>query len=207
MTTDADAKETLARHRPWEDALAILMGTLYAAVGIEFFRQSHLATGGTAGVAFLIHYASGFGVGPVLFVLNLPFYAFGWITLGREFTIKSFIAVGLLSLESVLMPHFLRIDFIDPLFAAVAGGFLVGIGLLSLIRHKASLGGIGILGAFVQEKLGWRAGKFQMAVDSLITAAAFFVLNLHDMALSVAGAVVLNLVMAVNHKPGRYNGY
>ena len=87
------------------------------------------------------------------------------------------------------------------------GGLLVGIGLLILLRHRSSLGGIGILAAFVQERFGWRAGKFQLGMDCVILAAAFLVLDWHLVALSVVGAVVLNMVLAVNHKPGRYNGY
>ena len=70
------------RHGIWDDVQAIAMGTFFAAVGIEFFRDAHLGTGGTAGVAFLIHYVTQFGIGPVIFLLNLPFYVFGWVTLG-----------------------------------------------------------------------------------------------------------------------------
>jgi uncharacterized membrane-anchored protein YitT (DUF2179 family) len=195
------------KHKPWEDCFAIFLGALYSAIGIEFFRVAHLATGGTAGAAVLIHYASSFGIGQVLFVLNLPFYVFGWFVLGTEFTVKTFIAVSLLAGMSMLLHQLMPLPTIDPIFASVAGGCLVGIGLLSLIRHKASLGGIGILGAFVQEKLGWRAGYFQMGCDCAITAAACFILSPTDVLLSVVGAVLLNLVLAVNHRPGRYAGY
>jgi hypothetical protein len=45
-----------------------------------------------------------------------------------------------------------------------------------------------------------------MAVDSLIVAASFLVVTPTILALSVLGAVTMNLVLAVNHRPGRYLG-
>jgi len=196
-----------SKHGAWDDVQAIAMGAFFAAIGIEFFRDGHLGTGGTAGIGFLIHYVTDYGVGPVLFVLNLPFYAFGWVTLGKEFTLKTFAAVGLLALMSYFMHDAFSIGFSQPWFSAITGGALTGVGMLILFRHKSSLGGIGILAAFVQERLGWRAGKFQLGTDLCILAASFLVLDWRHVALSVLGAVVLNLVLAVNHKPGRYNGY
>jgi uncharacterized membrane-anchored protein YitT (DUF2179 family) len=209
MLDDRDSQRTddPVRHGLAEDIQAIVVGTLLAALGTEFFRQAHLATGGTAGMSFLIHYVSDWGIGQVLFVLNLPFYAFGWVTLGKEFTFKTFGAVALFAVESMLLSKVFAIGMSNPWYSAVMGGLLVGIGLLILLRHRSSLGGIGILAAFVQERFGWRAGKFQLGMDCVILAAAFLVLDWHLVALSVVGAVVLNMVLAVNHKPGRYNGY
>jgi uncharacterized membrane-anchored protein YitT (DUF2179 family) len=104
------------------------------------------------------------------------------------------------------MPRVLRFDFLQPVYAGVMGGFLIGAGLLMLFRHKASLGGINILVLYLQERRGWRAGKVQMAIDSLIVLAAFAIVEPWQVAVSVLGAVALNLVVAVNHRPGRYLG-
>ena len=86
------------------------------------------------------------------------------------------------------------------------GGFLAGISILMLIRHKSSLGGLGILVIHLQNTRGWRAGKLQMAADVLILAAGIFVRDPLSVALSILGAIALNLVIAVNHKSGRYMG-
>jgi hypothetical protein len=45
-----------------------------------------------------------------------------------------------------------------------------------------------------------------MACDALIVVAAFAWVEPARIALSVLGAVALNLVVAINHKPGRYLG-
>lgn len=43
-----------------------------------------------------------------------------------------------------------------------------------------------------------------MLLDGLILLAALFVADLPRVALSVLGAVVLNMTLAINHRPGRY---
>jgi uncharacterized membrane-anchored protein YitT (DUF2179 family) len=62
------------RHTFFEDAQAILVAPLFVAFAVLLFRQAGLLTGGTVGVAFLIHYASSWPMGAVVFVINLPFY-------------------------------------------------------------------------------------------------------------------------------------
>ena len=57
---------------------------------------------------------------------------------------------------------------------------------------------------YLQDRFGWRAGKVQMLIDCLILLAALAVVDVPAIVLSVLGAVVLNLVLAFNHKAGRY---
>lgn len=59
---------------------------------------------------------------------------------------------------------------------------------------------------FVQQKRGWRAGHVQLAFDLGILAAGCAMVSLHKMLLSILGAVALNLVIAINHRQGRYMG-
>ncbi|QEL63826.1 hypothetical protein OTERR_03500 [Oryzomicrobium terrae] len=200
------ATQPVVRHTLLEDVQALLIGPLFVALSVVLFRHAGLLTGGTAGLAFLAHYATGLAFGPLFFLINLPFYFFAVRALGWVFTIKTFIAVALLSLYSELLPSLIHFDVLNPLFAGVMGGFLTGIGLLILVRHKASLGGLGVLAIYLQETRGWRAGKVQMAADLAIVGTAFLVRSPDLVAISVLGAVALNLVIAVNHKPGRYVG-
>jgi uncharacterized membrane-anchored protein YitT (DUF2179 family) len=82
----------------------------------------------------------------------------------------------------------------------------MGIGLLILFRHQACLGGLNILAIWLQEKKGVRAGVFQMVVDSAVVLASLLVVSPATIGLSIVGALALNLVLAVNHRPGRYLG-
>lgn len=140
----------------------------------------------------------------MFFVINLPFYWLAWRQMGPVFTLKTFTAVALLSVETELMPQWLSFGQLDALFAALIGGVLMGNGLLILFRHRASLGGVGIVALLLQERRGWRAGHVQMAVDCAIVAASLWLFEPQRVLVSVLGAVAVNMVLATNHRPGRY---
>lgn len=195
-----------APHTPAEDAVAIFTGVLLISVGVAFFTSAGLLTGGTAGLAFLAHYATGIGFGKLFFVVNLPFYWLALRKLGRAFTVKTFIAVLLLSALTELQSQLLQFAQLQPLYAAIAGGTITGTGFLVLFRHRCSLGGVGIAALYLQDRYGWRAGKVQMAVDCCIVLLALFTVEPLRVLWSIAGAVALNLVLAINHRPGRYMG-
>lgn len=196
--------DPIERHSLFDDAQALVTGTLFISLGVVMFNHTGLLTGGTAGLAFLLHYASGISFGKIFFVINLPFYWVALRKLGRAFTLKTFVAVALLSLFAEFHPLVLGFTSLHPAYAAAMGGLLMGAGFLMLFRHRASLGGVGILALYLQESRGWRAGKVQMAIDCAIVAAAFLTVEPMQVAWSLLGAVALNLILAVNHKPGRY---
>ena len=192
------------RHRPHEDIQALITGTLFVALGVVMFGRTGLLTGGTAGIAFLIHYATGWNFGLVFFCINLPFYGLAYKRMGRQFTLKTFASVALLATISNVLPQLISLGTINPVFAAVAGGLLMGTGMLILFRHRASLGGFNVLVLYLQERYGWRAGLIQMGLDCMIVVLAFAITDWWHIALSVLGAVVLNQTLAINHRTGRY---
>ncbi len=61
---------TLERHRLYEDALAILTGTLVMALGVVIYGKAMLITGSTAGLALLLQYATGAGFWLVFLLVN-----------------------------------------------------------------------------------------------------------------------------------------
>jgi uncharacterized membrane-anchored protein YitT (DUF2179 family) len=199
-----DANQPDLRHRPHEDIQALITGTLFVALGVVMFGRTGLLTGGTAGIAFLIHYATGWNFGLVFFCINLPFYGLAYKRMGLQFTLKTFASVALLAAISNLLPQLISIGVINPVFAAVSGGLLMGTGMLILFRHRASLGGFNVLVLYLQERYGWRAGLIQMGLDCTIVILAFALTDWWHIALSVLGAVVLNQTLAINHRTGRY---
>ncbi len=82
------------RHSPLEDAVAFLLGTILVSIGLEFFRDAGLLIGGTAGIAFIVHYMTGLDLGIVYFAINIPFYVISFWAMGWVFTVKTFIAVA-----------------------------------------------------------------------------------------------------------------
>ncbi|VDC31900.1 YitT family protein [Pseudogemmobacter humi] len=192
------------RHSRFEDAQGLIFGTLMCALGLQFLQHAGFLTGQTAGLALLISYIGGYGFGPVFFVINLPFYWLGYRRFGLAFTVKSLIAVALLSAMAQIMPQYLSFDNLHPLLAGILFGFVTGAGLLALFRHGSSLGGIGILALMVQDRSGFRAGWLQMGFDIALFVLALIWIPLDRVLWSLPGMVILNLVLAINHRRDRY---
>ncbi|CAO3426455.1 YitT family protein [Azospirillum doebereinerae] len=206
IATPPAVQTEVERHQLYEDALAMLLGTLFIALGMMLYAKTMLLTGGIAGAGLLLSYVTPVSFGTLFFLINLPFYALAWKRLGWRFTLRTFLAVGLVTLFSRMTESWIGIAHLDPVYATVVGGGLCGTGLLMLFRHRTGLGGINILAIHLQERHGIRAGYFQLAVDLAILAAAFFVLTPDRLLLSVVGATIVNMILAINHKPGRYLG-
>lgn len=200
-------KNTQERHRLYEDAMALVLGTLFVSLGMYMYAKVTLLVGSLAGLSLLLSYVSSYGFAPIFFLVNVPFYILAVRRMGWPFTARTVVAVALVSAFSRFTGDVIDISRIDPIYATVIGGGLVGTGLLMLFRHRTSLGGINILALFLQERFGLRAGYFQLAVDLCIMAAAYFVIPLDRLALSVLGIAIVNLIIALNHKPGRYAGW
>ena len=87
---------------------------------------------------------------------------------------------------------------------APLAGALIGMGLIVIFRHGGSLGGVGVLALYLQEKTGFRAGWTQLGFDALLYALALLCLETEIVLWSLTGAVVTNLIIAANHRKDRY---
>lgn len=207
MTTSALAAPPLAvRHSLLEDVLGILTGTFAASLGLYLLKSSEAVTGGTAGLALLLSYISPLPFGLIFFGVNLPFFGLAVWKKGWNFALRTGAAIALVSAMASLHPWALGSLDIDPIYGVLGGNLLAGVGLLILFRHKSSLGGFSIMALLLQEKLKWRAGYVQMVLDVAIVLAALALVPPLVVLLSAFGAILLNLILALNHRPGRYLG-
>ena len=206
-TTAAPAVPPSAvRHSVLEDVLGILTGTFAASLGLFLLKSSAAVTGGTAGLALLLSYTVPLPFGFIFFGVNLPFFGLAIWKKGWNFALRTGAAVALVSVMASLHTAALGSLHIDPAYGVLGGNLLAGVGLLILFRHKSSLGGFNILALLLQEKLKWRAGYVQMVLDVAIVLAALALVPPLMVLLSAAGATLLNLILALNHRPGRYLG-
>ncbi len=195
----------MEKHTLKEDWIAILTGTFLVAQGVFFLQSAQLLTGGTAGLALLISQLTPFTFGVVYFLVNCPFYLLAWKRFGRQFAINSVISGALVSIITDHLYLLISLQSVNEIYCAVAGGLLMGLGMLILFRHRSSLGGFNVLCLFIQDKFGISVGKSQMAIDACIVCASLFFVSPWIIALSALGVFALNLVLAMNHKPHRYS--
>ncbi|ANO32288.1 YitT family protein [Vibrio breoganii] len=192
------------KHSFLEDCAAIFTGTLLVAVGIYFLKSSSMIVGGTAGLGLLFTQFIDLSFGTMYFLVNIPFYFLAWFRLGKRFTINSVICVSLVSVMADNLHHVVRFELLTPAFAAIAGGTFIGLGLLVLFRHRASLGGSNVLCLVIQDKMGISVGKTQLLFDTSILICSLYFIPLTLIAWSILAAVFINLILWMNHKPTRY---
>jgi uncharacterized membrane-anchored protein YitT (DUF2179 family) len=196
----------MGRHKLHDDLQALLTGTLLAAFGIVLFNEGGLLAGGTVGLALLLNYSTGLELSLAFVLANAPFYALACWRMGREFTIKTITCVSLTAVFVHILPRAMTFSHVSPFAAAVLGGLLAGVGIVVLFRHTASLGGLNVLVLYVQRRWGASPGRVQMALDATILLGGALALGKFERLLpSIVAVVVLNLVLAFNHRPGRYS--
>jgi len=200
-----DASATLP-HSRIEDVFGLVTGAFVVSLGLFLLRASEAVTGGTAGLALLLGYPLPIPFGVILVVVNIPFLALSLWKKGWRFTLRTMFSIVLVSVLAGLHPLAFGALSIEPVYGVITGDVLAGIGLLILFRHGSSLGGFSIVALIAQERLGWRAGYVMMALDACVVVAALLVVPPVNVLISAAGVVVLNLVLAFNHRPGRYLG-
>ncbi|MFT4020791.1 MAG: YitT family protein [Acinetobacter sp.] len=204
MPTSSPMRPNSAPHSQIEDGLALIIGTLIISFGMILMQHAGTLTGGTAGLALLIHYVTGIKFGILFFIINIPFYYLAFKRLGLAMTIKTVIAVLLLSLLTELHGYFFDFPATSIIYLTLLANVFMGLGFLILFRHRSSLGGVNLLALYLQDRYHIPAGKVQMGIDVLILLASMHYVDFKLLLISIAGAVVLNSIIAMNHRPNRY---
>ncbi|MGO3706172.1 YitT family protein, partial [Microbacterium gubbeenense] len=146
--------------------------------------------------------------GVLFLAINLPFFLLAIRSKGWGFVLRSALAIALVSVFASFhaLPGIGALGEItlNPFYAAVIGSVVASVGVIILFRHGASMGGFNIVGLILQHKFGWRAGYVMMVGDAAVVLASFAIADLPLVAASATGVVIMNLIIAFNHRPGRY---
>jgi len=195
---------TPRRYSFFEDIQGLVIASAQAALGIHLLRAAGLVTGGTAGTALILSYAFGWNFSATFFLMNIPFFGFAWYARGPVFCLKSLVTVALVSVLAEVLKPLVHVDQIHPGAAAVLFGISAGVGLLGLFRHSGSLGGVSIVALILQDRFGFKAGWTQLLHDLVLFSVALFLLPFDRVLWSLLGAVILNAVIAFNHRRDWY---
>ena len=200
-------EEKTQEHGIVEDVLGLATGTFLVSLGLHLLHAAHAVTGGTAGLSLLLGYATAWPFWLLFLVINAPFALLAAWRRGWDFTVRTLVCIGAVSGWALVHDALFPVAWIEPWYGTLAGNLLAGVGVLILFRHRASVGGINIVGLEIQDRTGFRAGWTMMIFDVLIVLSALLVVPWTNVLMSAVGAVLLNLVLALNHRPGRYLGH
>jgi uncharacterized membrane-anchored protein YitT (DUF2179 family) len=163
-----------------KNILFLTVGTLIAAFGYSLFQVPYnIAAGGVGGLSIIINYFTGWPVGAMYLIMNIPLLILGFFYLGRWiFVIRTMLAVVIFSIAVDLfvfyLPNLLDTYPVtsDTLLAAMYGGIIGGVGIGLVYQAGATIGGTGIVGRIMQRKSGIPLSQIYLYTDGLIVLAA-----------------------------------
>ena len=170
----------------FKDIILIVFGTMFAGFGMaSFLLPNKLSSGGFTGIATVFYYFLGWNVGLTVIILNIPFFIYAFVRIGKKFLIKTVIATFLLSFFIDIF-EYLPLLTNDRLLASIYGGVLIGIGTGLTFKAHTSTGGTDLIVQIV------RSFKVRISSSKL--------LNLIDICV-----VVLNVVFFREFEIGLYS--
>ena len=161
------------------DYLLILAGAVLQAISLRIFLlPAKLASGGVTGTTMLINHFTGWPIGTMVLIGNIPLFILGWRFLGgKRFAIKTAVAVFVYALLVDILASYLPINgltddiFLNSLYGAVVSG--IGYGLV--YRGQGTSGGSDILARILNNWKDIPVSQSYLMVDGLVLIAAGFV--------------------------------
>lgn len=184
--------------RQTKDVVLITAGIFSAAFGFKgFLLTNHFIDGGATGISLLLTNVTKMPLWSLILIINAPFVAMGWKSIGKQFAIKTAIAISALSLILATV-HFPNVTN-DNLLVAVFGGFFLGAGIGLAMRGGGVIDGTEVLAIYLSKKLGTTVGDIIIIINILIfSSAAYFLridIALYSMITYLAASKTLDFVI------------
>lgn len=190
------------------DYFLIILAALLQALSLRlFFVPANLASGGVSGIAQLINHFTGWPIGLMILIGNVPLFALGWRFLGGyRFAMRTAVAVLTYSLLTDLLPgtplfspngagtaliNDLQGDiFLNSLYGAIVSG--IGYGLV--YRARGTSGGSDILARILNHYRGIPMTQSYLMVDTAVILGAGFVFGWKEALYAMIALYVSGLV-------------
>jgi uncharacterized membrane-anchored protein YitT (DUF2179 family) len=153
----------------------ILAGAVLQALAMDLFLvPGQLAAGGVSGAAQIINGYTGWPIGVMILIGNVPLFALGWRHLGgRRFMARTVTAVVLYAVLLDGLAYLLPAGLTDDnLLNALFGGVLGGIGMGLVFRGQGTSGGTDILARLLVKWRGVSLSQSYLVTDALIVLLA-----------------------------------
>ncbi len=154
-----------------KDIVFMMLGVWSAAFGLEgFLIPNAFIDGGATGIALLVIRLTDLPLPVLLIAVNAPFIWIAYRTIGREFAVKTSMAIAALALVTATV-HFPVVTN-DKLLVAVFGGFFLGAGIGLAVRGGSVIDGTEVVALALSKRLGVTLGDVVMVINILIFGVA-----------------------------------
>ena len=180
------------------DFVLISIGIFSAAFGLKgFLLTNQFIDGGATGVSLLISALTKAPLYLLIICINIPFIVLGYKILGKQFAVKTALAITGLALVIA------NIDFPnvtdDNLLVAIFGGFFLGAGIGFSIRGGAVIDGTEVLAISLSRKFGVTIGDIIIVINAIIFSTAAYLLSveiaLYSMITYLAASKTLDFIV------------
>ena len=160
-----------------KDSLLILLGVVCAGFGLKgFLLPNEFIDGGAMGISLLISETTLIPLSILIVAVNLPFIILGYSQIGKQFAVKSIIAIIVLAFVVYLVPYPLITS--DKLLIAVFGGFFLGAGIGISIRGGAVIDGTEVLAIYLSKQTGLTIGDIILIFNIIIFSFGAYILSI-----------------------------
>ena len=160
-----------------KNALLITLGIISASFGLNgFLLPNKFIDGGITGISLLLTEITSIPLSILIIIINIPFVFLGYFTLGKQFAIKTSLAIiGLgLCIALIRYPNITN----DKLLVSVFGGIFLGGGIGLSIRGGGVIDGTEVLAIYLSKKWGVTIGDFIIIINIFIFGSAAFLLSI-----------------------------
>ncbi|WP_136669214.1 YitT family protein [Flavobacterium sp. H122] len=164
----------------------IISGSFLLAFGVvAFLSPNHIATGGTAGLAIVLHHLLKLPIYLLLVLINIPLLFFGVKYLGRKFAVDTTFCIVLISVFVAILTKIIPIPALSNnlLLSTLYGGISIGIGLGLIFKGGASAGGGTILAKIIAVSTGFKTSTIILVLDALVIIMAGIIFKSLEIAL------------------------
>lgn len=159
------------------DTIFIIIGISSAGFGLKgFLLPNSFIDGGAMGISLLISETTNIPLSLLIVLVNFPFIIIGYTQIGKQFAIKSILAI----IGLALIVHFIPYPLItsDKLLIAVFGGFFLGVGIGMAIRGGAVIDGSEVLAIYLSKKTGLTIGDVILIFNIIIFSFGAYILSI-----------------------------
>lgn len=165
-------------------------GMIYSVAVLLFLTENEISPGGLTGIATILNYLFSLPIGTVVFILNIPLLAAGFIKFGGIFIAKTAVATAVMSLTLDISGLFMPKMKIDPILAALFGGLLMGLGISLFMLRGATTGGTDIIAKLINCKFPHlTVGRLMLAADAAVVGLSALVYKNMESALYAVIAI------------------
>ena len=154
--------------------IMITCGAVVAALAVEeFLTPNNIFDGGVVGVSMILSHVTGFKLGLLTVIINIPFLFIAWKNIGHVFILKAGYAMALFSVCLTIfedLPPIVTEE--QPILATAFGGVMLGIGVGFVLRGGGCLDGTEIVAILINKKFSLSVGNVVMIINIVVYSAA-----------------------------------